>query len=744
MAKNLHGPFPPALIALVVMLAAVAGSPAPAGAIEARPPGDVDPLDLPRVSRLAPDQVDGRRVWSIRGVITAVAAETMAVQHGGDACWVRHIKAEVETEGALASDAALMVGALVEADGTMQRGGYAPTLAAERIHVLGSAPLPEPLSPDSMRIFSGADNGLRVAVEGVVQGVRGDRGAWRLVMAVDSGRLAAELAGDAFPERPANLVDARVRVVGVARAVANTRGEFVAPIVLVARAEDLVVMTPRPEATWSGPLLPLGNVARFERRKRPGHRVQTEGIVTHVADKSQLVLQEGIDGLRVDTARQSRAMPGERVRVSGFIDTSDGGSRLVEAIVSRTGDAAVPAPEPITPSRALAINRSAAKNGRPARPGTYDGCLVRFPARLVAIEREPGGVRFALDDGESLVEATLAGEPGDAAWLAENSRLKVTGVLMLEHDRVEANDGSRTPAVRRATLLVRSPADIVLVAAPPWWTSEWMLAAVAVLVAVLGAALVWVVLLRRQVARQSRRLAVEMSGRVATALEYQVTLRERAHLAANLHDTVLQTLAGIGYQIKACRLDAERRGQGGAPRLTAAETMVAECVGKLRGTLWTLRTLPDGDRGFRASLADLVARLGEGRAAPIKLETSGDLDAINAAVAGQLLLVLQEATANALTHGRPGRVTVTVAVNDLGDIEVVVRDDGCGFDPDAHEGPGQGHFGLQGLRDRAARVGGSLAITSRPGAGTEVTLRVPAGRRAPVDTLPHVMEAADA
>ena len=726
--------------ATVVAVMIVTGPFAPARGDETA--AAIDPLDLLQVSRLAARESGGHRVWRVRGVVTAVAAETVALQHGADACWVRFVNATVEPAADESPARRLAPGLLVEAEGEVERGGFAPTLAATRLEILGPAPLPEPLLPDTARLFSGSDNGLRVAVEGVVQGVRGGQGAWRLIVAADSRRIAIDLDGRAFPERPAGMVDTRVRLAGVARAVANTRGQFMAPTVLVSRAEDLAVVAPQPSFGWQAPVVPLGHVARFERRERPGHRVQAEGIVTHAPGGRLLVLQEGLDGLEVETATRTEAQRGERVRVSGFVDTAGGSGRMVEAMVSRLDPEGVPAAEPITPSKVLAINRSAAKNGRPARPSTFDRCLVRFPARLMAIERVPAGLRLALDDEGTLVEATLAGDPGPVAGLAAGSRLDVTGILRLVPEPL-AVGASRPPQIRQAEVVLRTPADVVLVSPPAWWTPGRMAAAVAALAAVLAGSLVWVWLLRRQVARQSRRLAAEMSSRTAAALEYQVTLRERTHLAANLHDTVLQVLAGIGYQLKACRLDAERRGENASPRLASAEGMVADCVGQLRGTLWTLRTLPTGGRGFAGSLADLVGRMGEGRPAAIELDTSGDLDRVDDSVAGQLLLVVQEAVANAVNHARPDRVEVSVTVEAGGGIDLVVRDDGDGFDPADHAGPAQGHFGLEGIQDRVARVGGTVAIASRPGAGTQVTVRVPAGSP-PAPVIHQLMEAADA
>jgi signal transduction histidine kinase len=95
-------------------------------------------------------------------------------------------------------------------------------------------------------------------------------------------------------------------------------------------------------------------------------------------------------------------------------------------------------------------------------------------------------------------------------------------------------------------------------------------------------------------------------------------------------------------------------------------------------------------------------------------------------VARQLLFVVQEAVLNAVHHGQPRRVDVTVAfAADGSAVEIAVRDDGLGFVPGSQPGPESAHFGIQGMRERAEMLGGTLAIESAPGRGTTVTVRVP-------------------
>jgi signal transduction histidine kinase len=106
-------------------------------------------------------------------------------------------------------------------------------------------------------------------------------------------------------------------------------------------------------------------------------------------------------------------------------------------------------------------------------------------------------------------------------------------------------------------------------------------------------------------------------------------------------------------------------------------------------------------------------------------ETTGSPFEVPTFVAGNMLLVAQEAIHNALHHARCSTIEATVAFDEpRGGIELRIHDDGIGFEPGTQVGPTQGHFGLQGMRERIERLGGTLAISSHPGGGTTVRASV--------------------
>jgi signal transduction histidine kinase len=234
--------------------------------------------------------------------------------------------------------------------------------------------------------------------------------------------------------------------------------------------------------------------------------------------------------------------------------------------------------------------------------------------------------------------------------------------------------------------------------------------------------------LRRQVRRKTEQLAGEMRARRDAAVEFQATLRERNRLAANLHDTLLQTLGGIGFQIGAGEAEAALPDRAGKPiaQLGVARRILDHAVQELRSSVWALRSPSLQGKSLPEALRLVVDREGAGQGARIELHTEGDFSHVSEFVAGNLLFAAQEALRNALKHGAPRVVTLEARTAETpATISLAIRDDGAGFTPGQEAGANQGHFGLVGLRERIERLEGTLRIESAPGRGTTILIEVP-------------------
>ncbi len=191
---------------------------------------------------------------------------------------------------------------------------------------------------------------------------------------------------------------------------------------------------------------------------------------------------------------------------------------------------------------------------------------------------------------------------------------------------------------------------------------------------------------------------------------------ERRRIARDLHDAVLQDLAGALQGMQATRVESPRLGSGLEPEIAA----LRRAVGSLRDAIYDLRA--EKDRPFvRAveSLAELNRQLTSEREISLVVREGFPPQLPDLAEA-ELLRVLQEALVNARRHSDARRVEVVLSGTCRG-VRVEVADDGVGFDT-ALVPVG---VGLSGMRERASALGGTLRVQSTPGQGTAVSVEVP-------------------
>jgi len=660
----------------------------------------------------------------IRGVVTYVhqSARALFIQDETAGSYVSFSLAASRglwLNGGIPAD--VTAGVEVEIDGVIDPGGFSPPILPASIRVLGRKPLPAPQPIDPERFFTGADDSSLVEVEGLVQDVISADQVIRLSLLVAGQPLLAEGPRDRFPADATSLINATVRVAGPAASVFNTRGEFIMPRIYIGRREWLEVVTPSPHEPFTSPHYAISDLAGFQLNPSAARQIRTEGVVIHAEPGRVIYLQSGAGGVRVKTRSTLPLQPGDEVEVAGFVERTGPVAGLTHGLVRSLGTGPPPRPIRIRPAEIILINQKAAEASLMAQPGDYQGCLVQFPARFIEAGKTAAGGGLVLAADQASVFATAPDRVLAAlSGLEPGSDLMVTGITELGWTFDPSAWPPRLPT--RLQLLLRSAADVQVLRTPSWWTPWRLTVLVGAIGLGLAATLGWVWLLRHELATQKNLLATEMHSRRDAALEFEATLTERNRLAANLHDTLLQTLGGIGFQLDAC--EGSRRQDEAEARLhfDVARRMVSHASNELHQSVWAMRTLPLGDESFPEALQTLTDRLAEGHTATVSVHASGAFTEIPDFVAGNLLLIMQEAVTNALRHGHPATITVNAEEHPLNQaVTLRVADNGVGFDPTAAATLAQGHFGLHGMRERAERLGGSLQIVSLPGLGTTVT-----------------------
>jgi signal transduction histidine kinase/ligand-binding sensor domain-containing protein len=202
--------------------------------------------------------------------------------------------------------------------------------------------------------------------------------------------------------------------------------------------------------------------------------------------------------------------------------------------------------------------------------------------------------------------------------------------------------------------------------------------------------------------------------------QYMLLFTERARMARELHDTLLQGISAVSMQLNALRARLADEPEG--REIAMVQHTVTRCLDETRRVVRGLREERRPPE-LGPALGRLVRRLCAAAPLACEVEVQGAPRALAHGTEDELYKIAQEAITNALKHADATKVTVQLRY-DSDAVVLTVADDGRGFE-DAPD-PGGEHFGLIGMRERATRVGATLTVTSQPGAGTTVEARVAA------------------
>jgi ligand-binding sensor domain-containing protein/signal transduction histidine kinase len=259
--------------------------------------------------------------------------------------------------------------------------------------------------------------------------------------------------------------------------------------------------------------------------------------------------------------------------------------------------------------------------------------------------------------------------------------------------------------------------------APAYYQTTWFrLSCVAAFLALL-----WV-LYQRRLRQATQRVQHRFEGR----------LMERERIARELHDTLLQSVQGLILKFDAVAKQIPRD-EPARRAMDEALDRADQVMGEGRDSVRNLRAGGSALNDLPAAFQRVAEETATGREATFKTIVEGGVRDLNPMVLEECYSIGREALINALAHSGGLHVEVEI-MYDPRQFRLRVRDDGRGVDPTILEKGGRpGHWGMQGMRERAQGIGAQLGLWSRPGSGTEVELLVPAAtayksRRAPTRT----------
>jgi signal transduction histidine kinase len=408
--------------------------------------------------------------------------------------------------------------------------------------------------------------------------------------------------------------------------------------------------------------------------------VTVHGVVTLTTPV--LFVQDSTGGLAItDSHAHPPLQIGDEVEAKGDAELHDFSSQLRNANVRLLWSHTPVPPVAVTAAQAAT--------------GAFDAEYVEIQGRLERKDEAPGhNLVLTLNEASQsfLAIVSEAGQAERLRALKEKSLLRLRGICVV--------DSNYTRDLTSFALLLPSFNDVDVVEGPPWWSAGHIVGLVisALLLALAG--LSCYVLIERW--------------------RMQAVLEERGRLAHEMHDTLAQSFAGLGFQLEAIR-DEAVAGSNIVPQLEVARLMVRNSHEEARRSIAMLRPENLEAVGLLSAMESCAHRMVNGNSSiAVRVSSEGSERDLPLRISDTLMRIGQEAVANAVRHARPGRLDISLCYLKSA-VDLVVSDNGCGF---SQSGDLAG-FGISGMHKRADSVGATLTIRSVPGSGTTLRVHAP-------------------
>ena len=527
-------------------------------------------------------------------------------------------------------------------------------------------------------------------------------GPYTLPIAVDSNAITNLLS----------WLGAEVSIVGTYHSHTGSTDDrrFANPFIQLEPHDQPTILRLLPDSSFDSPF--LGAVSNLSPQviAAMGRRKCNGIVLASWGENNSIVLDSFGNDIKVRFAGEEKPpSPGSTVTVVGQPSTDQFRIHLKRAIWRPATLARAPSSRTVS----VSAHQILSLDGQPCVNARYSGLLVRITGTVRNLPHsndkrgrmliESDGYQIPVDRG--MTSSAFVGiEPG--------CEVSITGICVIESE--DWQPYAIFPKINTVFLVIRSPDDIVVLARPPWWTPTRIAWLIAIMAVSLLAILAWNRILNRLVVKRSRQLVREELARAKA----EARIVERTHLAVELHDAMSQNLTGIAFEIDTAERAFKITPSAALPHLGLAKNALRSCREELRNCLWDLRNNALGATSMDASIRQTLApQIGDAR---LFVRFNVPRRILPDTAAHAILRIIRELAVNSVRHGHARAIRVAGSI-DGPLLRFSVRDDGCGFDPVNRTGVAEGHFGLDGIRERIENIGGEMSIESKIGHGTRVS-----------------------
>jgi signal transduction histidine kinase len=639
------------------------------------------------IHRLKREEAQRGYPVKIRGVITSVLPEHQAftIQDSTRGIYVIDFSES-------RSDSP-RIGESLEVEGVTDPSLFAPVVNARQVRILGAGELPEPVHPTRDQLMNGSLDAQYVEIQGILASVRNEG----VTLLTADGRIQCDLRVAGLKTQDlTRYEDALIRLRGCLFATWDYMTHRVKVDEIRIYGASLTVDQPAPADLFATPRKTASELLLFDPQAGAFQRVKVSGQIIHARD-SEFFMMDGSNGVRFIANHPTGLQVGDLVEAVGFPELSGASPILREAVVRKTGHAALPQARVIGADDLIRAD--------------LDSTQVRVKALLVDQRNTPTEQAMEMRVGLRSFLALSSGLDTDVRAIPVGSQLELTGTWVIQGASQDAASFG---------LLLNSPEDIVVLGRPSWWTLARLLVILGALACVLAGTVLWITQLRRKVEQRGAELEIQIRERQHVQHQHAME-QERARIAQDLHDELgsgLTEITMLGARARSASVPPQTRGY-----LEQMADKARQMVLALDEIVWAMNPTHDSLASM-VSYFSLYAERFLGLA-NIALRLEGPLKPEDHVVDSQhrhhLFLAFKEALTNVVRHSGATEVRLNIQVED-GQVHLTVSDNGRGW-----TGAGQTEEmdGVANMRRRLGNLGGRFEVNSKTGQGTVVRFDLP-------------------